>query len=323
MAGASAKAIITQAADSHGIDPAVLWGLYGTETGFGADVKPSSAGALGPFQFEPATAASIGLRNVNDFPEAANAAAKLLSEYKGRGVGGMLSAYNAGPAGGYQAGYVNETLQNAKSYGATGNISLPASSQSSMKTITGKPARSERVTTANPHAQGLAMLESLIASEGEGSQNPLIATGVLSKAAAPTTSIRRTGGTPARTTTTGVPAASTGTTSLALPAPAPAPQSLRLPGDAPAPSTAAQSVRLPRGVAVDKAALEHAEHHPVSVPQLSKALAGAESRHEQLVKSAPVVAEAPRGKVVATPKGPVYVPHKNPLEQITGSQEPR
>src|SRR5438477_6080798 len=106
----SDKAIITEAAHHYGIDPKILWGLYGTETSFGKNVSRSSAGAVGPFQFLPSTARGMGV-NPNDFRSAAFGAARYLSQYKGRGVGGMLSAYNAGPAGGYQSGYVASTLK--------------------------------------------------------------------------------------------------------------------------------------------------------------------------------------------------------------------
>ncbi len=125
---ADAKAIVTEAANRYGVSPSVLWGLYGTETNFGKNVKASSAGAVGPFQFEPATARGMGV-NPYDFKSAAFGAARYLSQYKSRGVGGMLSAYNAGPAGGYQSGYVNTTLQNAKTYGGGGGIPIPKQGQ--------------------------------------------------------------------------------------------------------------------------------------------------------------------------------------------------
>src|ERR1700680_1796206 len=115
----SDQATITEAAQKYGIDPKILWGLYGTETSCGKNVSRSSAGAEGPFQFEPATAQSMGV-NPHDFKRAAFGAARYLAQYKSRGVGGMLSAYNAGPAGGHQSGYVNTTLQNAKTYGGAG-----------------------------------------------------------------------------------------------------------------------------------------------------------------------------------------------------------
>jgi hypothetical protein len=113
---AQQKQIVSQAAQRYGIPPALLWGVYGTESGFGRNLGPSSAGAVGYFQFEPSTAASMGV-NPYDFASAANGAAKYLSQYKGRGVAGMLSAYNAGPAGGMQPSYVSSVLGNAKSWG--------------------------------------------------------------------------------------------------------------------------------------------------------------------------------------------------------------
>lgn len=110
------RQIVREAAQHAGINPATLWGVYGTETSFGHDLSTSSAGAVGPFQFLPSTARSMGV-NPNDFRSAAFGAAKYLAQYKGRGLAGMLSAYNAGPAGGIQQDYVNKVLANAKSWG--------------------------------------------------------------------------------------------------------------------------------------------------------------------------------------------------------------
>jgi hypothetical protein len=303
----AARAVVTQAAQSHGIDPAILWGILGTETDYGKDDKTSSAGAQGYFQLEPATARSLGVKNPNDFAEAANGAAKYLAEYKGRGVGGMLSAYNAGPAGGYQAGYVNETLANAKSYGS--NIAIPSVSREPAATTAPLPKATGRVSVPNANAKGLDFLAAERASEGEG----LLANALEQRARPTSVALPRASTGTSSATATGVPvtAESAGTTSL------------RLPNAAPAPSVAARNVTpaLPRAVATAKAALESAQHHPVGVPELSKDLGRAEAEGKPLVRNAPVVAEAPNGKVVKTPKGPVYVPRKNPLEQLTGNSE--
>jgi hypothetical protein len=96
---------------------------------------------------------------------------------------------------------------------------------------------------------------------------------------------------------------------------------VKLPSAAPAPSVAAVqglTPALPKAVAQAKAALEHADHHPVGIPELTREVdAGPEGRHAE------VVAETPGGKVVKTPGGPVYLPkRKNSLEQITGQREP-
>lgn len=90
--------IIEAAARKYGIDPAVEYGVWGTETGFSGTGSRSEAGAEGPFQFTPGTAKG---RHINplDFKESAFEAAHYLSEFKGRGLAGMLGAYNAGPSG--------------------------------------------------------------------------------------------------------------------------------------------------------------------------------------------------------------------------------
>lgn len=93
-----AARIIAEAARAAGIDPAILWGLYGAESNFGQNPGTSPAGAQGPFQFMPATARAYGI-DPHNFRQAARAAAKYLAKYKSRGTAGMLAAYNAGPAG--------------------------------------------------------------------------------------------------------------------------------------------------------------------------------------------------------------------------------
>lgn len=113
---ANERQIVREAAQRAGIAPRVLWGVYGTETSFGKDLSRSSAGAEGPFQFMPGTARSLGV-NPHDFRSAAFGAAKYLAQFKGRGLAGMLSAYNAGPAGGMQPDYVRKVEANARAWG--------------------------------------------------------------------------------------------------------------------------------------------------------------------------------------------------------------
>lgn len=113
------KQIIAAAANKYGIRPAVLWGLYGAESNFGRNTNVSSAGAQGPFQFMPSTAAGMGV-DPHNFRSAAFGAAKYLATYKDRGTRGMLAAYNAGPAGNPNnpetAAYVPKVLQLADSW---------------------------------------------------------------------------------------------------------------------------------------------------------------------------------------------------------------
>lgn len=92
--------MIKRAARKHGIPAKWLYGLWGAEHGLRErGFQTSKSGARGPFQFMPATARSYGI-NPYKFGQAADAAAKYLATYKGRGLEGMYRAYNAGPAGG-------------------------------------------------------------------------------------------------------------------------------------------------------------------------------------------------------------------------------
>jgi hypothetical protein len=89
--------LFERAADKYGLDPALLWGLEGAESGHTQGAL-SGAGAQGWMQFMPGTAAGMGV-NPHDRRSAVFGAARYLSQYKGRGLEGMLRAYNAGPAG--------------------------------------------------------------------------------------------------------------------------------------------------------------------------------------------------------------------------------
>lgn len=119
------KQQVAAAAQRYGIDPKVLWGVFGAETGFGSNVVTSRTGAQGPFQFEPGTARSLGV-DPNNFQQAAFGAAKYLSQYKGRGTAGMIAAYNAGPAGNPNnpetRAYVPRVEQLAQQFGGNANV---------------------------------------------------------------------------------------------------------------------------------------------------------------------------------------------------------
>jgi hypothetical protein len=102
-------------AQKYGLDPLVFdWKIW-QESGFNPDVQNSSAGAVGIAQFEPATAAALGI-DPRDPTQALDASARLdaghLKNYARRarslashyggpsaryGYGLALAAYNAGP----------------------------------------------------------------------------------------------------------------------------------------------------------------------------------------------------------------------------------
>jgi hypothetical protein len=88
--------IVAQAAARRHINPVILWGVYGAETSHGSDIKPSSTGAQGPFQFEPETARQYGypinanthgVTNLAAFAQQADSAALYLSKLLPGGKG--------------------------------------------------------------------------------------------------------------------------------------------------------------------------------------------------------------------------------------------
>lgn len=218
---AQQRAIVLGAAKAYGIDPKILWGVYGTETGYGSDVHTSSAGAVGPFQFEPGTAKSLGINPLN-FQQAAKGAAEYLSQYKGRGVAGMLSAYNAGPGGALQPGYVKSVLTDAKTFGGSAPQTTakgPATSATSPAVPAG-PSLTKNVAPSiqmisppgNPQAQALE--GGLLRSNGAGlsaAQLLNVARTPMSNPAVPTLVAGSSQPQPSPTPNAGVPSSGTAT----------------------------------------------------------------------------------------------------------------
>lgn len=132
----AAKATVSAAAHAFGLSPQTLWGVYGTESGFGSNTGPSSAGAVGPFQFLPSTAKSLGI-NPNDFHSAAFGAAKYLhklganSDPSSAATVRALNSYNGNGGGTSMTSYAQSVITNGKTYsdggGGLGGIidSLP------------------------------------------------------------------------------------------------------------------------------------------------------------------------------------------------------
>jgi len=58
--------VLRDVAVKYKIPLGALLGIYGQETNFGQNVKTSSTGAMGPFQFEPATARQYGYPLTNN-----------------------------------------------------------------------------------------------------------------------------------------------------------------------------------------------------------------------------------------------------------------
>lgn len=122
------EALIEQAAQRNGLDPAVLHGLIEQESGFDPSAT-SSAGASGLTQLMPGTASSLGVANPLDAAESIEGGARYLGELTSQFGGNTteaLAAYNAGPGAVQQYGgvppyaetqsYVSKVLGYAEAY---------------------------------------------------------------------------------------------------------------------------------------------------------------------------------------------------------------
>ena len=133
---ASYLALFEKAGAAYGIPWPVLAAIGFEESGFGADDGPSSAGALGPMQFEPSTWAEFGDGgNIMDPADAIPAAARLLVA---NGAPGNLSqaifAYN------HASWYVDEVLAQAARYAAGGAQAITAPASALCQQAAARPA---------------------------------------------------------------------------------------------------------------------------------------------------------------------------------------
>lgn len=83
----------------YNLPPGMLDAVYQIESGGGRNVGKSSAGALGPFQFMPATASAYGVNNPMDLGQSSRGAAAMLSDLMRQFGGDPLkaaAAYNWG-----------------------------------------------------------------------------------------------------------------------------------------------------------------------------------------------------------------------------------
>jgi soluble lytic murein transglycosylase-like protein len=93
-------AMIAQAAQANGVDPALLKGLVRQESGFDPTAR-SAAGATGLTQLMPSTAAALGVTDATDPQQAIEGGARYLRQQLdafGGDTAKALAAYNAGPA---------------------------------------------------------------------------------------------------------------------------------------------------------------------------------------------------------------------------------
>jgi Transglycosylase SLT domain len=97
------------AAKATGLPESVVAAQNYTESGYGTNLGPSSAGAEGPWQFLPSTYTGLGFNvaTINQWGPSTQAYEKYMQQLlhtEGGNVRNALAAYNAGP-GNLQAGY--------------------------------------------------------------------------------------------------------------------------------------------------------------------------------------------------------------------------
>lgn len=125
---------IQQAAQGTKLPESVVAAQNYTESGYGSNLGPSSAGAEGPWQFEPGTYTGLGfsLGTINDWSDSTSAYVKYMNQLlkeEGGNVRNALAAYNAGPgniSAGY--GYADSILSLA---GQSGSITVATSDSTS------------------------------------------------------------------------------------------------------------------------------------------------------------------------------------------------
>jgi hypothetical protein len=121
--------VLVSVSQKYQIPLSALLGIYGQETGFGSNSSTSSAGAMGPFQFIPSTAAQYGYPLVNDpslaqFTQQADALGRYL-------IAGNPNRDPAGWAPAMRGGY-NETQAEANL------VHIPGALKNALVSIIGK-----------------------------------------------------------------------------------------------------------------------------------------------------------------------------------------
>jgi TP901 family phage tail tape measure protein len=159
---------VAEIAKRYGVSPNTLWGIYGTETSYGANITTSSTGAKGAFQFEPGTAKTYGYPLTNhpdakQFQAQAEAAARYIATntHKYHSEAKAIEAYYAGHPGG-QGDYLHAgEAAGGSHYGKAQEEELKAASpgsnpalQRQMEEASGaRPKKAKAEPYVNPFGQ--------------------------------------------------------------------------------------------------------------------------------------------------------------------------
>lgn len=172
------KSYVTQAANKWGVPYGILAGVYGMETQFGYNVNTSSAGAIGPFQFEPGTAQEYNYPLTNNptpqqFQQQADAAAHYLHDLYNRNGQNWDSAIR-GYGGGYGLAQVNAKAQSLQSglgayYGGVSPLAaIGASSAAGLGAVAGLSTASAGATAGETAVAGDTAATDVAAGAGAG-----------------------------------------------------------------------------------------------------------------------------------------------------------
>lgn len=143
---------IQEAAQGTKLPESVVAAQNYAESGYGTNLGPSSAGAEGPWQFEPTTYTGLGfsLGTINDWSDSTSAYIKYMNQLlaeEGGNVRDALAAYNAGPANisaGY--GYADSILSQAGQSSTVTVATSDSGTSSSLNPLSGLSGITSSIT---------------------------------------------------------------------------------------------------------------------------------------------------------------------------------
>ena len=163
------QAVVEAAGAQFGLPHGMLTGVWGAESGFGANLGPSPAGALGPMQLMPANYRSANI-DPNVLEQAApEGAREIAAYYKQYGDwDAALAAYNMGPNKAFRGLTIGQMI---KQYGADWESHLPDETRQYIQRVkpyvTGAPQpatqRPVHVSVSNSTASRVAIMGAQVA----------------------------------------------------------------------------------------------------------------------------------------------------------------
>lgn len=163
--------LITQEAQRQGVDPALAIEVGRAESNLDPNVPDSSAGAIGVFQLEPATAAQLGV-DPRDLQQNIAGGIRYLGMMLAQfgNIPAALAAYNWGP--GSLAGAIAQ-------WGSAWTQHIPAETSAYIAKITRNLAAYSATVTPSSVANGITQLFSAASPPPPGAAAPADYSGIL------------------------------------------------------------------------------------------------------------------------------------------------